>query len=40
MDGFLAKDIIAPKTTSIGPGPVTCDARLGGVLKFYDCEAA
>ena len=29
-----------PKTTSIGTWPVTCRARLGGVLKFYDREAA
>jgi hypothetical protein len=26
---------IAPRTTSIGTGPVTCRARLGGLLKFY-----
>ena len=31
---------IAPTTTSIGTGPVTCRARLGGVLKFYYREAA
>src|SRR6266851_5122248 len=33
-------ELIAPKTTSIGTGPVMCRARLGGVLKFYDREAA
>ena len=26
---------IAPRTTSIGTGPVTCPGRLGGLLKFY-----
>jgi putative transposase len=36
----LGNELIAPKTTSIGSGPVTCRARLGGVLKFYDREAA
>ncbi|HEY3384743.1 MAG TPA: integrase core domain-containing protein [Vicinamibacterales bacterium] len=36
----LGNEIIAPKTPSIGTGPVTCRARLGGVLKFYDREAA
>jgi len=36
----LGNELIAPKTTSIGTGPVTCRARLGGVLKFYDREAA
>jgi hypothetical protein len=35
-----ATRLIAPKTTSIGTGPVTCRARLGGVLKFYYREAA
>jgi hypothetical protein len=30
----------APKTTVIGTGSVTCRARLGGVLQFYDREAA
>ena len=33
-------ELIAPKPTSIGTGAVTCRARLGGVLKFYDREAA
>ena len=36
----LGNELIAPKTTSIGTGPVTCRAQLGGVLKFYYREAA
>ena len=36
----LGNELFAPTTTSIGTGPVTCRARLGGVLKFYDREAA
>jgi transposase InsO family protein len=36
----LGNELIAPKTTSIGTGSVTCRARLGGLLKFYDREAA
>jgi transposase InsO family protein len=36
----LGNELIAPKTTSIGTGAVTCRTRLGGVLKFYDREAA
>jgi transposase InsO family protein len=36
----LGNQLITPKTTAIGTGPVTCRARLGGVLKFYDREAA
>jgi hypothetical protein len=36
----LGNELIAPKTTSIGTGPVTCHARLGGVLKFYYRKAA
>jgi hypothetical protein len=36
----LGNELIAPKTTSIGTGAVTCRARLGGVLKFYYREAA
>jgi hypothetical protein len=35
----LGNELIAPKTTSIGAGPVMCRARLGGVLKFYYREA-
>jgi hypothetical protein len=37
-DGLAAADFF--KTTSIGTGAVTCRARLGGLLKFYDREAA
>ena len=36
----LGNERIAPKTTSLGPGPVRCRERLGGVLKFYYREAA
>ncbi len=36
----LGNELIAPKTKSIGTGPVTCRARLGGVLKFYYRAAA
>ena len=36
----LGNELIAPKTTSLGPGPVRCRERLGGVLKFYYREAA
>ena len=36
----LRNELIAPTTTSIGTGPVTCRTRLGGVLKFYYREAA
>ena len=36
----LDNDLIAPKTTSRGPGSVRCRERLGGVLKFYYREAA
>ncbi len=36
----LGNELIAPTTTSSGTGPITCRARLGGVLKFYDREAA
>jgi Integrase core domain len=31
----LSNALIAPKTTSVGPGPVQCRERLGGVLTFY-----
>src|SRR5499433_2062921 len=30
----LGNELIAPRTTSLGPGPVRCRERLGGVLKF------
>ncbi len=36
----LGNKLIAPKTTLLGPGPVRCRERLGGVLKFYYREAA
>jgi putative transposase len=36
----LGNELIAPETTSRGPGPVRCRERLGGVLKFYYREAA
>ena len=36
----LDNELIAPKTTVIGTGPITCRERLGGLLKFYDREAA
>jgi transposase InsO family protein len=35
----LGNVLIAPKTTSLGHGPVRCRQRLGGMLKFY-CRAA
>jgi transposase InsO family protein len=30
----LRNDLIAPRTTSLGSGPVQCRERLGGLLKF------
>ena len=36
----LGNEMIAPKTTSVGPGPVQCRERLGGALKFYYRAAA
>jgi putative transposase len=36
----LGNELIAPKTTAIGTGPVRYRARLGGLLKFYYREAA
>ena len=30
----LGNELIAPKTTVIGTGPIKCRERLGGVLKF------
>jgi transposase InsO family protein len=36
----LGNELIAPKTTAIGPGHVKCRERLGGLLKFYYREAA
>ena len=36
----LGNILIAPKTPSLGAGPVRCRTRLGGLLKFYHREAA
>jgi transposase InsO family protein len=36
----LSNELIAPKTTFLGQGPVRCRERLGGVLKFYYSAAA
>ena len=36
----LGNELIAPKTTTIGPGQVKSRERLGGLLKFYYREAA
>ena len=36
----LGNELIAPKTTVIGTGEITCRERLGGLLKFYYREAA
>jgi transposase InsO family protein len=36
----LGNVLIAPKTTMINTGQVRCRERLGGVLKFYNREAA
>ena len=36
----LGNEFIAPKSAVRGPGPVRCRERLGGLLKFYDREAA
>jgi hypothetical protein len=36
----LGNELIAPKTTLLGPGPVQCRERLAGVLRFYYREAA
>jgi putative transposase len=36
----LGNELIAFKTTAIGPGQVKCRERLGGLLKFYYREAA
>ena len=36
----LGNELIAPSTTAIGTGPITCHERLGGLLKFYDRQAA
>jgi transposase InsO family protein len=36
----LANELIAPRTTTIHTGPIVCRDRLGGLLKFYEREAA
>jgi len=36
----LGNRLIEPRTTVTGTGQVTCRDRLGGLLKFYDREAA
>ena len=36
----LGNELITPKTTVIGAGPIKCRERLGGLLKFYYREAA
>src|SRR5262249_36740283 len=36
----LGNGLIAPKATSLGPGPVRCRGRLSGLLNFYSGEAA
>jgi putative transposase len=36
----LGNELIAPSSTLIGPGPVQCRERLGGLLKFYHRKAA
>jgi len=36
----LSNELIAPRTTVIGTGPIKCHERLGGLLKFCDSEAA
>ena len=36
----LDNELIAPATAMIGTGPITCRQCLGGLLKFYDREAA
>jgi putative transposase len=36
----LGNELITPNTTLVGPGPVQCCERLGGMLRFYYREAA
>ena len=36
----LGNELVAPKTRAIGIGQIKCRERLGGLLKFYDREAA
>ena len=39
-NGLLDNELIAPTTTVIGTGRITCRERLGGPLNFYGREAA
>jgi hypothetical protein len=32
--------LIAPPTSAAGAGSITCRERIGGLLRFYDREAA
>jgi hypothetical protein len=36
----LGSELIVPRTTVIGTGPITCHERSLNLLKFYDREAA
>ncbi len=36
----LGNELIAPKMTVIGTGPIECRERLSGLLRFYYREAA
>jgi hypothetical protein len=36
----LSNELLAPRTTVVGGGPIRCRERLGGVLKFYYRAAA
>jgi hypothetical protein len=36
----LDNELIAPKPAVVGTGAIKCRERLGGMLKFYDREAA
>src|SRR5262249_38072095 len=36
----LDNELIVPRTTAINSGPIACRERLGGLLKFYEREAA
>ena len=36
----LGNALIAPKQTVIRSGPIRCRERLGGLLQFYEREAA
>jgi putative transposase len=36
----LDNELIAPKPAVVGTGAIKCRERLGGLLKFYNREAA